>query len=214
MWSPGDVVVHQETWRGRLWAARPLVVLEDDGEQALLWMPHGAVRKVPAGLGIDPGNPRSRKDRMIEALAGDGWRHVDHAWELSTVVSVRRGDWFGVWTSWLPGGEHFGYYVNLQMPMRRTALGFESMDLMLDVIATPDLRWEWKDEDEFAGLVELGMYDAELAATVRREADRAVGMLESRTGPFDGRLTAARPEQDGPLPVLPPGWDRPAALSD
>ena len=45
--------------------------------------------------------------------------------------------------------EHWGWYVNLQLPFRRTELGFETMDLVLDLIVDPDGSWRWKeDEDE------------------------------------------------------------------
>lgn len=41
VWRPGDTIVHQEFWRGRLWAARPLTVVEDSGDRLVLWIPEG-----------------------------------------------------------------------------------------------------------------------------------------------------------------------------
>jgi hypothetical protein len=39
------------------------------------------------------------------------------------------------------------WYVNFQRPMRRTAIGFDTFDLLLDLVIAPDLsRWDWKDE--------------------------------------------------------------------
>jgi protein associated with RNAse G/E len=39
-----------------------------------------------------------------------------------------------------------GWYVNLQCPFRRTEVGIEAMDLMLDVVVDPDGTWRWKDD--------------------------------------------------------------------
>ena len=66
-WAPGDVVVHQEVWRDRVWAARPLVVVEDSPERMLFWLPAGTVRKVPA---TPPGrrDPGERTARVIDLL--------------------------------------------------------------------------------------------------------------------------------------------------
>lgn len=188
VWTRGQVVVHQETWGGGLWAARPMIVLLDVPDLLLLWMPAGTVRMVPTGTGVDPAYPAVRKDRIIADLARGHWKHEAHEWDVSTLVFLRPGDWFGIWTPWLPNGEHFGYYINLQMPYRRTDLGIEAMDLMLDVVVQPDLHWQWKDDDEFDEIVQLGLYDRQLAAHVRAEAARAIGLIQDRAAPFDGPL--------------------------
>lgn len=138
MWSAGQTIVHQEVWQGRVWAARPLVVVEDAEDRLLLWIPEGAVRMVPvtpAGR-VDP--PR-RQDRAIENLARGDWAYGDHVWDVSTLWILHPGDWHAVWVTWLASGRHFGWYVNLQRPYRRTAIGIEAMDLALDVVVEPDL---------------------------------------------------------------------------
>jgi hypothetical protein len=80
MWQPGDTIVHQEFWRGRMWAARPLTVVEDSEDRLLLWIPKGTRRKVPA---TPPGRPDPpvRKDRVIENLAHGDWDMADHVWD-------------------------------------------------------------------------------------------------------------------------------------
>jgi hypothetical protein len=187
-WAPGTTIVHTETWRDRLWAARPLHVLEDSDDGLFCWLPHGTVRLVPAGHRVP-----DRKDRIVADLAAGTWDYEPHVWDVSTVSVVRPGQGFAVWASWLPSGEHLGYYVNLQRPMVRTGLGYEAMDLMLDVVATPDLTWQWKDEDELADLLERGVYDAGLGSWIRDQAETAITALERRAFPFDGSLLERRP---------------------
>jgi hypothetical protein len=40
------------------------------------------------------------------------------------------------------------YYINFQLPFRRSHCGFDSLHLELDLIATPDGDWHWKDADD------------------------------------------------------------------
>src|SRR5437899_1839752 len=85
-WSPGEVIVVQDVWRGSLWAARPVIVVDDgpdEGEFALLG---------ERGL-IEPDVARRVRDEaatVIERIAADaapfdsawpGWR-PDPSWEL------------------------------------------------------------------------------------------------------------------------------------
>ncbi len=40
-WPTGSTIVVQEVWRGRLWSARPLTVVEDERDRLVLWCPRG-----------------------------------------------------------------------------------------------------------------------------------------------------------------------------
>ena len=55
--------------------------------------------------------------------------------------------------------------------------------------------------------VEVGLVDAQTAAQVRRDAERAVALIEGWQPPFSSGLEAWRPDPAWPLPELPPGWD-------
>ncbi|TKJ22375.1 DUF402 domain-containing protein [Blastococcus sp. CCUG 61487] len=204
-WRPGDVVVHQEVWRDRIWAARPLVVVEDSPDRMLFWLPAGTRRKVPMTPPHrdDPGN---RTARIIELLERGDWIHVDHVGDLSCLWILRPGEWHATWVSFRPSGEQFAFYVNLQRPFRRTALGIESMDLMLDVVATPDRIWSWKDDDEFERILQRGIFDADLGRRVRSEALDVIGRLERNEPPFGEGWHRWRPDPAWPVPVLPSGW--------
>ncbi|MFF4323315.1 DUF402 domain-containing protein [Streptomyces sp. NPDC001568] len=50
------------------------------------------------------------------------------------------------------------WYVNFEHPTRRTPAGFDTFDLTVDLLVTPDLTgWEWKDADEYAYVRRLGI---------------------------------------------------------
>ena len=60
---------------------------------------------------------------------------------------------------------------------------------MLDVTIESDLTWSWKDEDELADIVALGMYRSDRKVKhIRAEAQRAIDDLEARRWPYDGGL--------------------------
>ena len=215
MWQAGETIVHQEVWGGRVWAARPLIVVEDAADRLLLWLPRGTTRKVPAPR---PTSPDPERDPLaldgeashrgvIENLLRRDWEHVDHEWDVSSLWMVRPGDWHAVWVSWLGSGAHLGWYVNFQRPFRRTAIGIEAMDLMLDIVVEPDLTWRWKDAAEFDEIVARGVFDASMAARVRDEAREVVRRIEGGGAPFGDPWPAWRPPGGWSLPILPDGWD-------
>ncbi len=208
-WSPGEVIVHQEVWSDRVWAARPLVVAEDSPDRMLLWLPKGTRRKVPMTPPerVDPGD---RTDRIIELLERGDWVHVDHVWDVSCLWILRPATWHAVWISWLPSGEQFGWYINLQRPFRRTSIDIESMDLALDVVAEPDLTWSWKDDDEFGQILSRGIFDGETGQRVREEATAVISRLEGNEAPFNEPWPQWRPDPAWPTPELRPGWDDPS----
>jgi Protein of unknown function (DUF402) len=223
--SPGEQVVVQEIWRGAVWAARPMIVAVDEDDLVALWYPKGTAWKAPTS---PPEWPRaaSRGERLATCLARREWVFVDYAWDVDTLVLVRPGDWHAVWVSWLDGAhdscadrnpqeripiarKHWGWYVNLQEPFRRTELGFATMDLALDVIVEVDRTWRWKDEDELETFVSHGVFDRELATRVREEGLRVARRAERNEPPFDEPWSDWRPDPGWPVPELPERWDEP-----
>lgn len=209
VWKSGQTILHQEVWRGRVWAARPLTVVEDTDEQLLAWIPQGTVRKAP----VTPPrrvDPALRRDRHIENLDHGDWVYGDHVWDVSNLWVLRPGDWHAVWVSFDEAGRHIGWYVNFQQPYRRTSLGIEAMDLALDIVVEPDLSWGWKDDDEFEEILERRLFDTETGQRVREEAAAVVQRIEASVPPFCEPWTSWLPNPRWRRPELLPGWDDPA----
>lgn len=214
-WAPGTTIVHHEVWAGRVWAARPLVVVEDADDRLLLWIPHGTRRKVPtpppdvASGDPEPGRRGTEAPHhgVVENLVGGAWTHMDHVWDVSSLWLVRPGDGFAVWTSWEAGGDHLGWYVNIQRPYRRTATGIEAMDLMLDIVVDPDRTWRWKDRHELDELARRGTYDEATLAAIAAAGDEALALLAAGADPFTAEWATWRPDPTWGVPELPPDWD-------
>jgi hypothetical protein len=203
---PVETSVVQEVWRGRVWAARPMRLVRDEGDVAALWFPCGTEWKAPT---TPPGRPREddRGERLAQcALRGD-WVFRDAVWDLDTLVLLRKDAWHALWVTWLPSGEHFGWYVNLQLPFRRTELGFETMDLVLDLIIDPGRSWRWKDEDELETWIARGACAPETADRIRAEGLEVAGRAERDEPPFCEPWPQWRPDPSWEQPELPYGWD-------
>ncbi len=205
-WASGETVVLHEVWRDRVWAARPMRVVRDDGDFVALWFPKGTRWKAPTTPPTRVREP-TRGERLAATAALGDWVFRDAEWDVDTLSLIRAGDWHALWVSWLDSGEHWGWYVNLQEPFRRTTRGFATMDLMLDVIIDPDGSWRWKDEDELDALVARGVFTPSVAARVREEALRVVDCLHRHAPPFDAPWPEWRPDPAWRLPQLPRLWD-------
>jgi predicted RNA-binding protein associated with RNAse of E/G family len=206
VWRPGETVGLWEVWRDRLWSARPAIVAADDGDALALWLPRGTRWKAPV---TPPHRSRAatRAERLMACLEREDWVLDDRVWDISTLWLLREGDLHATWVSWLPDGEHYGWYINLQEPYRRTARGLHWMDLMLDVVVAPDRSWRWKDEDEFQALIDHRLIDETKARAVREAAATAIRQLEAGEPPFCTPWPAWRPDPAWPAPVLPPDWE-------
>jgi hypothetical protein len=206
-WTPGETVLLQEVWHGRLWAARPLIVVDDSDERLLLWCPIGTIRKVPAPPPTRP-RPATRVEHVTKALALGDWVFADHEWDVSTLWLIEPDSWHATWVSFLSDGSHLGWYVNFQEPCRRTRNGIQAMDLMLDILVSPNRTWRWKDHDEFEAVVAAGLYSEATVLAVRHEAESVIQRIEKQSTPFDESWAAWRPPARWAIPVLPNGWDQ------
>jgi len=206
-WQAGTVIVQQEVWRGKLWSARPMTVVEDRGSSLALWCPHGTRWKT-ATTPPTREPALTRAERFAVSLSLGDWVLADFMWDVSTLVLVRPEQWHAVWVSWRETGDNWGWYINFQRPMVRTARTVQTMDLMLDMIVEPERRWKWKDEDEFEALISGGIIDAKEAKQIREEARRVIGPIEANEAPFNEPWHDWRPDPIWPVPQLPVGWDR------
>jgi len=115
---------------------------------------------------------------------------------------------YSVIRRWHPESKDFtGWYVNLERPWTRTALGFDSEDYILDVVFTEDRSaWTIKDEDELDWAVENGTVSGQFAETVRRACDQAISDSASNIGIFGMDWSIITPNQAWSKPVMPPAW--------
>jgi hypothetical protein len=196
--SPGDPIVLRELWRDRVFEARPMVVVQDEPHQRMLYLPAGVRCGVPV------------------AEDGDVLRLPDRPWRLEVrprgenpVLSFAWPDVPYAVLLWTTAADHRVWYVNLEEPLTRTPIGFDTVDHALDVLVELDgTSWSWKDEDELAEAVENGLFTDEETETFRRWGELARDRILRREPPFDRDWAGWSPDPSWPIPRLPEGWDR------
>lgn len=143
------------------------------------------------------------------ALPVGAWTLRDIGWPTSCLRLHMPGAHHDVLVFCDPGHDRLTHwYVNLQTPLRRTGLGFDYTDLVLDAVVSADrTTWRWEDEDELEEALGLGLLTAERAAFLRAEGERAIARLRARRPPYDASWERWRPDPAWPVPRLPDGWD-------
>ena len=100
-----------------------------------------------------------------------------------------------------------GYYINFQLPFRRTSLGFDTFDLDLDIVVEPTQKWEWKDVDEYEQGISLGGIQSDWVMEVEQAKSEVINRIEKRIYPFDASWLNWRPDPSWAEPYLPENWD-------
>jgi hypothetical protein len=195
---PGTPAVLREVWRGLVFIARPVIVVEDSPAQWRFFVAPGSSAKAPVG-------PDGRPMRVPSDA---GWTFEDRAWEGGPVLSFAWPDVAHAVLAFWDRKGLAGWYVNLQEPLRRTSIGFDTFDHCLDVLVSADRSsWRWKDEDELEEAVHRGLFTQEQSARFRAEGRRASQRLMRGEPPFDRDWSRWRPDPAWPVPTLPEGWD-------
>ncbi len=197
------MVALREMWLGRVWTAYPALVVEDDPDEQLLYIPAGvdlrhAVDEQGRELRLYAERWTLGHHRSTRSLLSFCWPNRRHA-----VLAL----WDRQWT-------FTGWYVNIETPLGRTATTYDYVDHCLDVLIPADRStWTWKDEDELAEAVARGIFSPADAEAFRAEGLLAVERVTGGEPPFDRDWSGWRPDPAWPTPMLPPGWDVPLAPS-
>jgi Protein of unknown function (DUF402) len=184
-----SAVAIRELWRGRVWLARAWHVVEETQELVVLANRPGSETRVP----VDGSGTRLRVPR-------DDWSLASGRWESWTLRLARPGEPFSTLLFFDECRELLSWYVNLEQPLRRTPLGWDTLDWKLDLVAMPDGTTRLKDEAELDDAARAGVVDARkvraLAARIAADPPWPTGWEDRAPG---GELEPAR---------LPHGWER------
>jgi len=199
-WNPGDKVLLRGVWLDKIWFTIVAYVVQDtDNLIALFWYA-GTPNRVP--------NQRmTAQDFLVEdqpPLIESTWTRTN----LLTLVKPGAAHSVEVMTD-AKTGDFLCWYINLQEPYRRTPLGFDTMDLALDMVISPDRsRWRWKDEDEFTELIEFGLISPHEAQAIRAEGERVIQLAIENQSPFCDGWETWSPPAEWTIPQFPENWDQ------
>jgi hypothetical protein len=156
MWQAGDVILRREVRNdGWAWLSVPVVVVRDEPGLLATYIPSGAPFTFPPGPEVHPWSVRRR-------------------WQGHGVLMLQRpDDPYAVWVFWHgPEREFSSWYLNLQEPFRRTARGYDTQDLELDLIVHRDGRVEVKDDELLDVRVREGRFTQDQAREIRAVGKR------------------------------------------
>jgi hypothetical protein len=194
-WAYGDVIVRREIAWGRPWVAIAEVVVADTDELLVTHIATGSAFGYGAGPwptenGRHPWQPR-------RAWQGHG-----------VLIAQRPGDPYAVWHFWHGTDRRFKcWYLNLQAPLRRTAIGYDTQDHELDVVVLPDGRRLLKDDELMEQRVREGRYSTAEVADIRSVGSRLTAMLDAGEAWWDPVYASWVPDPAWVAPQLPPGWE-------
>lgn len=199
--QPNQSILLREICQQKIWTARPVIVIQDAPALTVLYMVPGTTIKHPRELDSDLVPP---------FLLSNAWRLADKSWtgggalylvppDLPYMIIGFRSD----------DNSHVArWYVNMQDPFRRTVLGFDYLDMELDIEIDVDLqRYSWKDEDKFHLLVSQGIIAEEKARMLRAAGEQIVQEVMDRKSIIE-EWRGWSPSPDLVCPTLPEQWER------
>jgi hypothetical protein len=206
--------VSEQDWR----RAGDVVVLRyitTDGRIEICWPCRVAVdREDLVALFIAAGSPyRAGPKRTAAEKRHQPWTRLppdEYVWRHDALRLMFPGQAHSVSLFWgWASGERslLKYFVNMEEPFRRTAVGFDTQDHTLDIEVTPELEWRWRDEHELASHVAEGFYTPALAAAARTEGERALDAMRRREHECMRGWSEWRPPPEWRMPPFVEGWD-------
>ncbi len=182
---------------GKIWGVRPAVVIQDEPELRVFFMPPGSIWK------------KADKDLKPAERIHNTWSFKDSVWGFGGILRlIIPGVNYSVLLLKNSDGSLHEWYINLEEQLHYSIRSYDYEDNVLDIGAAPDLsEWGWKDENELSEMVERGIYSKDKAAKLYSEGKRAIDWLLSGESPYNKWINW-QPNPLMRIPVLPKDWER------
>ena len=206
LWNTGENVllrgVHN---RHPVYMQSARVVKDTPEETALLVWP-GAECMVPDGY-IHHGHDASKWDRWQETMTNTV-RLEKFIWHTNRfLILLEPEKFYSTIYIWEAVSDRFVcYYINFQLPFRRTQLGFDTLDLDLDIVIEASHEWQWKDMDEYQRGIRTGGIQSDWVKNIESAQKEVFARIEKRSYPLDASWLNWRPDPAWSAPCLPENW--------
>jgi Protein of unknown function (DUF402) len=191
--QPGEPIVRRDIWHGEVMVGWGGLVVQDTDDLLVLYMPEGAPLGFTDRDHWGGPHPWSGRDR----------------WQGHGVLQLQRpGEMHAVWVFWAGSERELAcWYLNIQEPFRRTPPGFDTQDLELDIVVSPDGSWSFKDDEQLDPWVVRGRWTSEEVAEIRAEGARLAAELDAGRRWWSEEWANWQPDPAWTLPAMPKGWD-------
>jgi len=205
MWQPGEVIAWRGIYRGRVWHAMPTVVVKDTPHEIVLALTPGSVCMVEDNYARGRKNGKRRWD-----FRDADWNLENFIWHTNRLLMVIEPEkYYSTIYFWEhERNEFLCYYINFQLPFKRSQVSIDSLDLDLDIVINPDFSFEWKDLDDYQKGIETGIILPEWTNEIETAKKEVLDRLEKREYPFNNSWLDWRPDANWSNPKLPENWDK------
>jgi len=196
-WKTGECTTLRGVGYQVFWTY-PTIVVQDTTELIVLYLPAGVL-----------GKNTDHRPTPKELVSAEILNIVDHQWTRTDVLMlIVPEESFSTFIMWNTGTKDIDcWYINLQEPIRRTKIGFDTTDNMLDVVISSDMsEWNWKDEDEFTEAQNVGFYSPEKAREIWDAGEKAVELVTKERRALYEQWRNWSPNPKWEIPKLSPYW--------
>lgn len=176
---------------GRVVMAMPSLVVERSSAHVVTWIARGTPIAYPRGRLNGRLRPFEEWGVDLRSWQGPGRLELTPLPRRYSIRLFRNDD-----------GRFRGWYVNLQAPLTESRFGYDTTDWQLDLWIEPEGRVQWKDEEDLARAIALGIMTADEGRLARDEAHRVLDEWPFPTGWEDWSAPV-----DAPALTLPDSWD-------
>ena len=207
MWKSGDHVALRGVYNERVSYVQSAIVVQDQAEEVVLAVLPGAECCAPEGYIDGKHGTLGHWDRWEDYLRGD-WKMRRYSWHTNRLLILLQPDnYYASCYFWRAETNKFlCYYINFQLPFRRTGIGFDTLDLELDLIVEPTYDWRWKDLDDYQRGMEYGILLGDWVQEIEAAKQEIFVRLKERDYPFNGSWLHWLPDPGWSPPTLPENW--------
>jgi hypothetical protein len=208
MWKSGDAVVLRGIHNRRAWYVQSALVVQDNPEEVALVILPGAECAAPYGYIHGKHGPDQGWDRWSDMKKG--WKLERYTWQTNRLLVLLEPDrYYASIYFWKHDIDQFlFYYVNFQLPFQRSKVGFDTLDLELDLIIEPSFNQRWKDSENYQYGIESGIILKEWTEKIDIAKCEVLDKITLHQYPFDGWWLNWRPDPNWAPPRLPEDWDK------
>lgn len=204
-WEPGSSIAWRGIYRERIWHSQSVIVVRDAPGEIVLTLLPGSECIAPEGYSLGK-NSYKRRWNFKEK----DWQSERYLWRTNRLLLLLEPEkFYSTMYFWdHESNEFLCYYINFQIPFRRTHCGIDTLDLDLDLIIRPDFTYEWKDIDDYQKAIEHEIIFPEWIQGIEVAKQEIFDRLAKRQYPLDGSWVDWNPDPDWSSPKLPENWDK------
>ncbi len=204
-WKYGDIVVVRGIFNGSICHAQSAIIVKDTPEEIALSLLPGSECIDLEGYLNGKQNSKRRwdfKDKPFELE-----KYIWHTNRL--LILIEPENYYSTIYFWHNDTNQFlCYYINFQTPFKRSHVGFDTLDLELDIIINPDNDWKIKDVDDYKKGIANGTILYEWIHEIETAKTKVLAKLAHKQYPFDSSWVNWRPDPNWSASKLPENWDK------